>query len=255
MDQPTEAEVAGAVPGADKGQQVRRMFSAIHAHYDRMNRLMSLGRDRAWRRVALAEAALPPQGLLLDVATGSGDVLLEAAQQHPGVQAVGVDFTPEMLDHAQERLGAAGLSGRAQLALADALALPFPAGRFDAAMSAFMMRNVADVAQAFAEQRRVVRPGGRVVCLELTWPRAPVFGRLFSFYFRRLVPLVGGWLSGDLQAYRYLPQSVAQFYTPQQVQALMEGAGFRGVRYRKLMLGTVTVHVGVRPGEGEPLSA
>lgn len=233
-------------PDPDKAERVRRMFAAIHGHYDRMNRLMTLGRDLAWRRAALREAALPPGSVLLDVATGSGDVLLQAARVYPHARAVGVDFTPEMLAHAQERLARAGLWGRFPLVQGDALALPFPDGTFDGVVSAFMMRNVADVPRAFREQARVVRPGGRVVCLELSWPRLPLFRWLFSLYFRRIVPWLGGLLSGHAEAYRYLPESVASFFTREEMLAFMEGAGLMRVRSRTLMGGTVAIYVGER---------
>jgi len=239
---------SSASAAEDKAEQVQCMFSAIHDHYDRMNRLMTLGRDQAWRRAALRETALPPRGLLLDVATGSGDVLLQAARLYPQARGVGVDFTPEMLARAQARLAPAGLGDRFSLIQADALWLPFADETFDAAISAFMMRNVADVPRAFREQRRVVRPGGRVVCLELTWPRTAFFQRLFALYFQGFVPWLGSRLSGHPEAYRYLPESVAGFFTPTQVQDFMEDAGLTEVRYRTLMLGTVTVHVGVRKG-------
>jgi demethylmenaquinone methyltransferase/2-methoxy-6-polyprenyl-1,4-benzoquinol methylase len=221
------------------------MFSAIYGDYDRMNRLMSLGRDRAWRRDALMETGVEGDGRILDVATGSGDVLMEAACQFPQVQGVGVDFTPEMVVRATERLQSAKLTDRFSAMIGDALELPFGEASFDAALSAFMMRNVTDVRRAFAEQARVVRPGGRVVCLELTWPRRQPFRWLFGWYFARLVPIVGGILSGSREAYRYLPESVERFYTPAEVQEQMELAGLVDVRYRRLMLGTVTIHTGV----------
>ncbi|MBC7223263.1 MAG: ubiquinone/menaquinone biosynthesis methyltransferase [Anaerolineae bacterium] len=233
-------------PDPDKPERVRRMFAAIHGHYDRMNRLMTLGRDLAWRRAALRETNLPPDGLLLDVATGSGDVLVQAMRLVPGARAVGVDFTPEMLGLAQARLVEAGYWGRFALLQGDALSLPFPDGTFDAVISAFMMRNVADVRLALAEQRRVVRPGGRVVCLELTWPRHPAFQRLFGLYFQRFVPWMGGLLSGHREAYRYLPASVASFYTREEMLSFMEGAGLAHLRCRTLMLGTVAIYTGER---------
>jgi demethylmenaquinone methyltransferase/2-methoxy-6-polyprenyl-1,4-benzoquinol methylase len=201
-------------PDPDKAERVRRMFAAIHGHYDRINRLMTLGWDLAWRRAALREAALPPGGSLLDVA--------------------------------QERLARAGLGGRFALVQGDALALPFPDGAFDAVVSAFMMRNVADVPRAFEEQARVVRPGGRVVCLELAWPRAPFFRVLFALYFRHLIPWLGGLLSGHPEAYRYLPESVAAFFTREEMLAFMEGAGLARARCRTLAGGTVAIYVAER---------
>ena len=128
----------------------------------------------------------------------------------------------------------------------DALALPFGDNTFDAACSGFMMRNVVDVRAAFAEQARVVTPGGRVVCLEITLPRTPIFGRLFHFYFFRIVPLLGGLISGRREAYTYLPESVAVFPRPRELRSIMESAGLRNVRYRLAMFGTVAVHWGIK---------
>jgi demethylmenaquinone methyltransferase/2-methoxy-6-polyprenyl-1,4-benzoquinol methylase len=129
---------------------------------------------------------------------------------------------------------------------ADGLHLPFPDETFDAAVSAFVLRNVTDVPQALAEQRRVVRDEGRVVALEMSWPHTPVLGPLFSFYFADLMPRITGLLSGQPAAYRYLPRSVERFLTPRQLQRTMEQVGLGDVRYRRLALGTVTLHVGER---------
>ena len=153
-----------------------------------MNRLMTVGRDQVWRRTVVRLCALPAGGRLLDVATGTGDIAYEALELDPTAQAVGLDLTREMM-----------LAGRGKrpgldfpFAEGDALALPFPDDTFDAACSGFMMRNVVDIRAAFAEQARVVKPGGRVVCLEITLPRTPIFSGLFRLYFFKLVPFVGG---------------------------------------------------------------
>jgi len=150
-----------------------------------------------------------------------------------------------MMRAGQDKRGAAKV-GWAQ---GDGSRLPFPDGYFDAVVSAFLLRNVADVAGALAEQRRVVRSGGRVVCLEMTWPRAPGFRQLFQFYFTRLVPPMMGTLSGQPAAYRYLPCSVQQFMAPGKLKGTMEQVGLQNVRYQKLMLGTVALHVGERSEE------
>jgi demethylmenaquinone methyltransferase/2-methoxy-6-polyprenyl-1,4-benzoquinol methylase len=126
----------------------------------------------------------------------------------------------------------------------DGLRLPFPTAHFDGVTSAFLLRNVADVPGVLAEQRRVVRPGGRVACLEMTWPRTPGFRALFRLYFANLAPRVMGMLSGQTAAYRYLPHSVQRFMTPEELTATMERVGLQNVRYRILMMGTVVLHVG-----------
>jgi demethylmenaquinone methyltransferase / 2-methoxy-6-polyprenyl-1,4-benzoquinol methylase len=229
-------------PISEKRSYVRQMFAAIAPRYDLMNRLMTFGRDQVWRRTVVRLCALPKSGRLLDVATGTGDIAYEALRLDPTVRAVGLDLTREMM-----------LAGRGKhralsfpFAEGDALALPFADDTFDAACSGFMMRNVVDIRAAFTEQARAVKPGGRVVCLEITLPRTPVFGRLFRFYFFRLVPIVGGLISGRREAYTYLPNSALAFPRPPELTRIMEAAGLREVRYRTAMLGTVAVHWGTK---------
>ncbi|MDH7487588.1 MAG: ubiquinone/menaquinone biosynthesis methyltransferase [Anaerolineae bacterium] len=224
---------------------IRRLFGSIATRYDLLNRLISFGQDQAWRRYAVAQCRLSPRGRLLDVATGTGDMALQALRHYPRATVVGIDLTPDMLQRAQEKATAAGREPFALLR-GDALELPFADGCFDAVVSGFMMRNVADVAGALAEQRRVVRPGGRVVCLEITPPQRWPLRWFFWLYFYGLVPLLGGLLSGRPAAYAYLPRSVARFFTADELQAVMEAAGLQEVSYRLLALGSVAVHVGVK---------
>jgi demethylmenaquinone methyltransferase/2-methoxy-6-polyprenyl-1,4-benzoquinol methylase len=228
----------------EKRVYVREMFSRISRRYDLMNRLMSLGRDQSWRRFAARQARIPPGGWVLDVATGTGDLAQAVLEVEPTARVVGVDFAMPMLDMARAKRNSRPAQAF-ELAGGDALKLPFPDATFDACLSGFVMRNVVDVAQAFAEQRRVVRPGGRVVCLEAVRPSTPLFREFFEFYFGRLVPLIGGLISeGD--AYAYLPASVFGFFSPSELAGVMQEVGLRNVRYWKLALGTVTVHEGTR---------
>ncbi len=229
-------------PIEEKRSYVQRMFTDIAPRYDLMNRLMTLGRDQVWRRTVVRLCRLPRGGSLLDVATGTGDIGYEALKQDPGLSVVGVDLTPEMMRRGRGKVAGASFP----FAVADALALPFRDDAFDAATSGFMMRNVVDIRQAFAEQVRVVRPGGRVVCLEITLPRGRVFGSLFRFYFFRIVPLVGGLISGQRSAYTYLPHSAVNFPRPPQLAQIMASAGLRDIHYRTAMLGTVAVHWGTK---------
>jgi len=201
---------------------------------------MSLGQVNRWRRACAAEARTPPGGLVLDVAAGEGGLTRALVRRWPGARAVAVDFTPEMV-----REGRARTDGQAtRWTEGDALHLPFPDDTFDAAVNGFMLRNVADVEAALAEQARVVRPGGRVVCLEMTWPQNRLFRALFHLYFFGWVPLLGGLLTGQVDAYRYLPRSVRDFPPPEAVAATMERAGLRRVRYRRMGMGTVALYVG-----------
>lgn len=233
------------VPSQDKARRVRDMFGAIAGRYDLMNRLMTGGRDGAWRRQAVTLAALPAGGRALDVGTGTGDFLPLLAAAAPAVYAIGVDFTWEMMAAGRGKLQSH--RGHTAFAAADALTLPFPDNSFDAVVNGFLLRNVADLPVALAEMARVTRPGGRVVCLEITRPTLPVFRTAFRFYFHRLVPLIGGLISGRRGAYAYLPQSVDRFVSPDGLTHLLTAVGLRNVRYRRLGLGTVTLHVGVKP--------
>ncbi len=223
---------------------VARMFGRIAPRYDLLNTLMTFGLDAGWRRRAVAAAALRPDGRALDVGTGTGALALALARAAPRAQVIGVDFAPAMVVRAPARVARAGVAAHAWFAQADALRLPFPDASFDCVTSAFVMRNVADLGQAFREQARVLRPGGRVVCVELTRPRQPVFRHLFAWYFHRWVPLLGALVAGDAVAYTYLPESVDRFPAPSALADVMREAGLRGVRYELLGLGTVSLHVG-----------
>lgn len=231
----------------DKHEAVRRMFGRIAGRYDLMNRVMTGGLDGPWRRRAAAAAALPPEGLALDVGTGTGDLAFELARSAPGARVVGLDYTGEMLGQAPAKARARGLAGRTTWARGDGHGLPFADGTFDAVTSAFVLRNFSDHAAAWAEMARVTRPGGRVVALEISPIRSPLWGPLFRLYFERVVPLVGVALTGDAGAYRYLPASAAGFLSPEQVSAVMAEAGLVPEPPRRLMLGSVVIHVGARP--------
>jgi demethylmenaquinone methyltransferase / 2-methoxy-6-polyprenyl-1,4-benzoquinol methylase len=227
---------------SEKRGYVRRMFGAIAPRYDLINRLMTLGRDQVWRRTVVRLCALPPGGRLLDVATGTGDIGYEALRTDPAARVFGLDLSPEMM-----RMGRHKQHGRSfPFTEGDGLSLPFGDHTFDAAASGFMMRNVVDIKLAFIEQLRVVRPGGRVVCLEITLPRTPVLGRLIEIYFFRVVPFVGRLISGHREAYVYLPESVAAFPSPPELKRIIESTGLRDVRYRTAMLGTIAIHWGVK---------
>lgn len=234
-------------PTHDKAAYVRRMFDAIVARYDLMNRLMSAGQDEAWRRQAARQAVVPPGGKILDVAAGTADLTLALARQYPSAKIYALDFSLGMMQRGIAKVREHGAGERIRFIAGDALALPFADSSFDAVTSGFLMRNVTDIVRTFAEMRRVVRPGGRVVCLEISKPVLPLFSRLFWWYFMRVVPAVGRLIGGNAEAYRYLPRSLAQFVTAEELKALMEQAGLTDVTYRRLMLGTVAIHVGRKP--------
>jgi demethylmenaquinone methyltransferase/2-methoxy-6-polyprenyl-1,4-benzoquinol methylase len=227
--------------GEDRARYVQEMFARIAGRYDLMNRLMTAGRDRAWRRLVVQLAAPPPGGRLLDLGTGTGDIAFEALRQTPDATVVGADFTIEMMRLAQAKAGA-----MPSWVAADALRLPFPDNCFDAVTSGFLMRNVVDVEAAFAEQRRVVKPGGRVVCLDTSPPPDGVFRPLINLHLTQVIPRLGWLISGQADAYSYLPASTAAFLTAEALGAIMVTAGLRQVQFLRLMFGTIAVHVGVK---------
>ena len=232
--------------GPDKARFVSDMFSRIAGRYDLMNGLMTFGMHHAWRRVAARQTIAAPEGPALDLATGTGDLALELRQIHPRRVIVGADFAFGMLRIAREKLDRADGRGRhVLLAAADALQLPFGDRTFACVTSAFLLRNLADLEMGLAEMRRVTRPGGRVVALEITQPTFPGFTPLFRFYFHRVVPRVGQLVGGDREAYTYLPQSVDRFLAPAELSRLMGTVGLRGVTCQRVAMGTVTIHTGI----------
>ena len=228
---------------------VRRMFGRIAGVYDLMNRLMTGGLDGRWRRFAARQVALGPGERALDVGTGTGDLAIAVLRAGaPDARVLGVDFTPEMLAHGQAKMERLGLSGQIALRQGDGEHLDLPDASFDACCSAFVVRNLSDMRQGFAEMLRVVRPGGRVVCLEISHPPSPIFGGLFRFYFGQLVPLLGRLVGRSADAYTYLPTSASAFASAPRLKAIMEDAGWEDVRYTYLTGGVVACHVGVKPG-------
>jgi demethylmenaquinone methyltransferase/2-methoxy-6-polyprenyl-1,4-benzoquinol methylase len=225
----------------EKATFVRAMFDRIAPRYDLMNAVMTLGKHQQCRRAAARLAQPPRAGLALDLATGTGDFAAALYDVEPTCRVVGVDFALEMM-----RLGQAKYGTRVAFTAGDMLCLPFPDDTFDCAVNGFALRNVTDVQAAFAEMYRVLKPGGRVVSLEITLPRTPLWRDVFALYFEHMVPRLGGWLSGHADAYRYLPQSVRAFFTPDQVVEMMRAVGFCQVAVRWLMLGTMAVYVGAK---------
>lgn len=222
---------------------VRTMFDRIARRYTLMNSLITFGRDASWRRAVVSESGLAPGKRLLDAATGTGDIALEALRRVEGLQAVGADFSREMMRVGRTRPG----GERILWCVADALALPFPDATFDAVTSGYLIRNVPDAAAAFREQLRVVKPGGKVVCLDTTPPPPSPLRPLALFYLRHVIPLLGRLLAGDTEAYAYLSRSTEGFKPPEETARIMREAGLEQVRYRLFMFGTMALHTGERP--------
>ena len=246
----TRAEPSGvdvldrAVSPEEKADYVRRMFDDIAPRYDLLNSLLSAGVHHGWRVFATRCACLRPGDRVLDVCSGTGEWTdhLRRAVGPDGLVAA-ADFSLPMLRHGAGRFRRSG-AGEAQ---ADATRLPFADAVFDAATVAFGIRNVADRDAAFREMARVVRPGGRVVCLEFAQPRPGPFRAAYDLHARWVMPAVGGALSGRPDAYAYLPASVARFDDRARLAARMAAAGLAGVRWVDLTFGLVCVHVGVKP--------
>jgi demethylmenaquinone methyltransferase/2-methoxy-6-polyprenyl-1,4-benzoquinol methylase len=223
-----------------KAEMVRAMFTRIAGRYDLMNALMTGGRHHAWRTAAARETAAAPPGPILDLATGTADLALAVRALAPERTIVAADFAEAMLHAASHkpRVRASNLL----LLGADALSLPFRSATFAAVTSAFLLRNLADLAAGLEEMRRVTRPGGRVVTLEITRPAVPVWSQVFALYFHRVVPAIGAVVARDRQAYTYLPTSVDRFLPPDSLAAMMRTLGYREAHYRRLALGTIAIH-------------
>ena len=231
-----------------KAEYVNRMFAQIAPSYDRMNRLMTFGLDQGWRRTVVAEAAPPPGGKALDVATGTGDIALALAPK-VGAQGevIASDFCLEMMLPGPGKAEKAGVAEVVRWVAADALKLPFADNTFDCVTTGFAMRNVTNIEQAFRDMGRVVKPGGRVVCLEVARPKLALVRWGHQLYFNRIVPLIGRLISGHAEAYTYLPASARNFPPPEELKRIMERAGLTQVRFRRYGLGAVAIHVGVKP--------
>jgi demethylmenaquinone methyltransferase/2-methoxy-6-polyprenyl-1,4-benzoquinol methylase len=239
--------VAAEEPGeADQARQVRAMFTAIAPRYDLMNRLMTAGRDQAWRRRAVRLADPAPGSLVLDLATGTGDLALAFLGESGARGVVGADFVEDMVRRGRDKVTGQG-ERRIRFLAGDALALPFRSGVFGCVASAFLLRNLADLPAGLREMRRVTAPGGSVMALEITQPTLPVWRQAFRLYFHRLVPAVGALVAGNRGAYTYLPRSVDRFVSPAELARLMAEAGLADVRVARAGLGTLTIHVGRVP--------
>ncbi len=227
----------------DHAAYVQDMFGRIARRYNLMNRLMTFGQDRRWRRFVVWQAALPRGGWLLDIATGTGDIAFEARRQVPDLHVVAADFALPMMRVGQQRSGAHAIAWQA----ADTLHLPYATAAFDAVTSGYLFRNVTDIPGALAEQVRVLRPGGRLVTLDTTPPPRGPLRPFIQFHLKFVIPALGRIISGQADAYRYLPESTLGFKTAEELAGLMRAAGLVEVGYRRFMLGTMAVHWGTRP--------
>ena len=236
---------------------IKEMFDKISPGYVLMNKLMTFGQDRCWRRELIRFAGLKDGDSLLDVATGTGDVIIEVI--HRGIKlnkSTGLDFSSGMLDVARSR--SAALHKRTsdsrpnreqqkeqiEWIEGNALKLPFKNSNFDVVTSAYLMRNAGDAAAAFTEQYRVLKPGGRAACLDTTPPAKTFMSPFINFYLVKIIPLLGSLISGNKSAYTYLPETTKAFKTAEELKEIMIKTGFEKVSYKKYMFGTIAVHWG-----------
>ncbi|MGH9468558.1 MAG: bifunctional demethylmenaquinone methyltransferase/2-methoxy-6-polyprenyl-1,4-benzoquinol methylase UbiE [Terriglobales bacterium] len=235
--------VAGASGAPRPPAHVRGMFDRIAPTYDRANHILSLSVDRywRWRTVRLMRPLLSsPAPRVLDICCGTGDFALALLGGLPGARIAGADFSGAMLDRAREK------SSALSWLQADAMRLPYPDGSLDAIASAFGFRNLPDYRAALAEFHRCLRPGGVLAILEISRPVVPLLRQLYPFYFERVLPLLGGWISGQPSAYRYLPDSVSRFPSPPLLVAWMKDCGFTSARFHRFAGGIAALHLAVK---------
>jgi demethylmenaquinone methyltransferase/2-methoxy-6-polyprenyl-1,4-benzoquinol methylase len=240
----------GATPPGASGEQeaarwVRGMFGSVAHRYDLLNHVLSLNIDRHWRRQTVKRVRpflSRPGARVLDLCCGTGDLLI-ALERAAGRPLVGGDFCHPMLVEAGRKLTAGGL--RSSLIEADALTLPFPDASLDLVTAAFGFRNLANYRKGLAELRRVLRSGGAAGILEFSQPRVPGFAAMYRLYSGRLLPFIGGLISGDRTAYTYLPESVRKFPGPEELARQMSESGFSRVRFERMTGGIVALHIGI----------
>jgi demethylmenaquinone methyltransferase/2-methoxy-6-polyprenyl-1,4-benzoquinol methylase len=222
------------------------MFDRIAPRYDLLNHLLSAGIDRRWRRAAGRALGLDGEALVLDLCTGTADLLIEVLSRGPGMRGLGVDLSRPMLERGAAKLERRGLVPRAALLAGDGERLPLREPRFDGALVSFGIRNIGRPGEALRELNRVLRPGGRLVILEFSMPKG-FLGWLYRFYFARVLPRIGGLVSGDASAYAYLPASVERFPAPGELMSLAREAGFESLTWRPLTGGIAFLLVGEKP--------
>lgn len=225
-----------------KSEQVRQMFDSIAPAYDRMNRMMSLGLDRRWRKKCVRIVKNLDPADVLDLAAGTGDLTIAMAKAVPTAKVTGGDLSEGMIEVGLKKIERAGLADRTTLRVADALNLPFEDNTFDVVTIAFGVRNFQDLARGYSEMARVLRPGGTLVVLELTPPASFIVKPFYHIYTRGIIPVVGRMVSKDRRAYSYLPESIAAVPARDNMTRLMTQAGFADATWKGLSFGVATIY-------------
>lgn len=227
----------------NKSKRVQLMFDRISNRYDLMNSMMTWGQDQKWRKFVVGQTELPKAGRLLDIGCGTGSISLEARKRNADSHIIASDFSFEMMKTGRLRSNGESVTWCS----ADALNLPFKDQVFDAVTSGYLVRNAIDIDQAFREQVRVVKSGGRVVCLETSPPQGIFLKPFINLYFKWIIPLMGQLITGDKSAYTYLPETTQNFLLPDELAKTMQKAGLTNIHYKQFMFGTMAVHTGIRP--------
>lgn len=230
-----------------KGAQVEEMFDNIAPAYDFMNRAMTLGIDRSWRRKVVKAATDASPRSILDVATGTGDLAIQLARAAGSASVTGIDLSEGMLAVGRRKVAEAGLDRRVTLIQGDCLALPFPDGAFDTVTVAFGVRNFEHLDRGYAEMARVLRPGGKLIVLELSVPTSPLVRPFYRLYTKGIIPLLGRLVSSDSRAYTYLPESIAAMPQGEKMLSLMREARLSSTSLRRLTLGVATIYTAIKP--------
>lgn len=230
-----------------KGAQVEEMFDNIAPAYDFMNRAMTLGIDRSWRRKVVKAATDTSPRSILDVATGTGDLAIQLARAAGGASVTGIDLSEGMLAVGRRKVAEAGLDRRVTLIQGDCLALPFPDGAFDTVTVAFGVRNFEHLDRGYAEMARVLRPGGKLIVLELSVPTSPLVRPFYRLYTRGIIPMLGRMVSSDSRAYTYLPESIAAMPQGEKMLSLMREARLSSPSLHRLTLGVATIYTATKP--------
>ena len=228
---------------ASRSGKIQTMFDRLAPRYDFMNRVMTFGQDQRWRRYVLERSALPPEGDLLDLAAGTGDIAFLAKRKFPKCRVVAGDFSLGMLAQGKARPGGEAIHWIA----CDALKLPFADQSFDAVTFGYLLRNVTDIDQALREIYRVLRPGGTAVCLDTTPPPPGLMAPFINFYLKHGLPLLGRVLAGNAASYAYLSNSTLGFQTPERLAEIFAQNGFHNTEFRRFMLKTIAVHWASKP--------